>query len=187
MIRLKDGLHPDTWKAFDHVDAAMFTGDPGETQEKFEYITKMMDRWNRKMKEVKKEPWFIRSAIMSMEPNASITMLAHAIAKNDVLASKAVVFGGCAVGKKGTCDLDILVDISDYEGPVHDIMDPLKELLLMTKYGTPHYASFDPFVRFKDGNFLCRTEDGSSMTYAKSIKFGRTMPFKEWYGLLFQE
>lgn len=64
---LKDGLHPRTWEAFDHVDAAMFTGDPGETREKFEYMKRMIERWKRRIDEVGEDPWFLKAERMAKE------------------------------------------------------------------------------------------------------------------------
>jgi hypothetical protein len=52
------GMHPDTARAFDHVDAMLFTGDPGETREIFEFIDAIVSRWHRRMQEVTKAPWF---------------------------------------------------------------------------------------------------------------------------------
>lgn len=62
-----DGIHPDTERAFNHIDAAMFTGDPGETREKFEFFKKMIDRWKRKMDEVEKDPWYLESERLERE------------------------------------------------------------------------------------------------------------------------
>ena len=44
--------HPDTLAAFDHVDAAMFTGDPAESRERFNLYKKYVDRWLKQLDEV---------------------------------------------------------------------------------------------------------------------------------------
>ena len=46
----KTPVHPDTAEALEHVDAAMFTGDPAESREKYEFLKKYVDRWQREMK-----------------------------------------------------------------------------------------------------------------------------------------
>lgn len=45
--------HPSTLDAFDTVDAAMFTGNPGETPEKFKFFQEMVERWSIRMTQVK--------------------------------------------------------------------------------------------------------------------------------------
>jgi len=43
-------IHPDTAEALEHVDAAMFTGDPAETRPRFERMKFYIERWAREIK-----------------------------------------------------------------------------------------------------------------------------------------
>ena len=58
----KDAVHPATYKALETVDAQMFTGDPGETEDMFNLLKFYVDRWAKKMEEVASAPaseaWF---------------------------------------------------------------------------------------------------------------------------------
>ncbi len=49
-------VHPQTAKALEHVDAAMFTGDPGETAEMWEVFDFYIQRWTRQMVARKPNP-----------------------------------------------------------------------------------------------------------------------------------
>jgi len=44
-------LHPDTYKAFDHVDAAFFTGDPAESRIKWNTMKWYVERWAKALVE----------------------------------------------------------------------------------------------------------------------------------------
>lgn len=54
----KDAVHRTTYEALEAVDAQMFTGDPGETEDMFNLLKFYVDRWATKMKEVEQDPWF---------------------------------------------------------------------------------------------------------------------------------
>lgn len=62
MMLNKNAVHPAIYKALETVDAQMFTGDPGETEESFNLLKFYVDRWTKKMKEVEQDPWFKQAA-----------------------------------------------------------------------------------------------------------------------------
>lgn len=52
-------IHVNDEEAIQTIDATLFSGDPGETEKKFKYLTMIIDRWKRKMDEVAKDPWYL--------------------------------------------------------------------------------------------------------------------------------
>lgn len=42
-------FHPDTYKAFDHVDSAFFTGCPAESRIKWNTMKWYVERWARQL------------------------------------------------------------------------------------------------------------------------------------------
>lgn len=61
----KDAVHPATFEALEAVDAQMFSGDPGETEDMFNLLKFYVDRWTAKMKEVEQDPWFNQTKVQS--------------------------------------------------------------------------------------------------------------------------
>lgn len=55
-------LHPSTYDAMDRVDAAMFTGDPGEDEDKFLLMQWWINRWKKRIDEIALDPWYKESA-----------------------------------------------------------------------------------------------------------------------------
>jgi hypothetical protein len=51
-------VHPRDYESLETIDATMFTGDPGETEDKFNLLVWYVERWHRRLKEVSKDPWF---------------------------------------------------------------------------------------------------------------------------------
>lgn len=47
----KRHLHPEEARALDVIDAALFTGDPGESAEKLSLLMQYIERWKRKLDE----------------------------------------------------------------------------------------------------------------------------------------